>query len=220
VKSDSDIRCAVEAELSCHPLVDDTDIVVNVRDGVVTLSGYARNLFHKYGAEDAVKRVAGVTAVANAIDLHRGLRLNLTDPEIACHAVRALKQALPVCCERIRPLVRQGTITLEGTVNFPYQRQVAEDAVRRLKDVLDVVNALALAESADAIDTAEIKRRIEASLRSSASLDASAIKVEARGADVTLRGRVRARSEHREAEERAWSAPGVRHVHNELVVRF
>ena len=76
MKSDSDIRCAVEAELSCHPLVDDTDIVVNVRDGVVTLSGYARNLFHKYGAEDAVKRVAGVTAVVNTIDLHRGLTPN------------------------------------------------------------------------------------------------------------------------------------------------
>ena len=79
MKSDSDLQRAVEAELRCHPDVDDTDIVVNVTDGVVTLSGYARNLFHKYGAEDAVKRVAGVTAVANDIDLHRGLRLNLLD---------------------------------------------------------------------------------------------------------------------------------------------
>ena len=76
MRSDSDIRSAVEAELSCHPLVDETDILVNVKDGVVTLSGYARNLCQKYGAEDAVKRVAGVTAVANAIDLYRGLHLD------------------------------------------------------------------------------------------------------------------------------------------------
>ena len=71
MKSDSDIRCAVEAELSAHPLVDDTDIVVKVERGVVTLSGYVRNLFHKYGAEDAVKRVAGVVSVINTITLAR-----------------------------------------------------------------------------------------------------------------------------------------------------
>ena len=76
MRSDSDIRSAVEAELSCHPLVDDTYIVVNVKNGVVTLSGYARNLCQKHGAEDAVKRVAGVTAVVNTIDLHRGLTPN------------------------------------------------------------------------------------------------------------------------------------------------
>ena len=151
MKSDSDIRCAVEAELSCHPLVDDTGIVVNVKDGVVTLSGYVRDLFHKYGAEDAVKRVAGVTAVANTIDLHRGLRLKLTDPEIARDAVCALKRALPDCSERIRPLVRQRTITLEGTVNLPYQRQVAEDAVRRLKDAVGVINAITVAHGVDAV---------------------------------------------------------------------
>ena len=102
MKSDSEIRHAVEAELSCHPLVDDTNLLVTVRNGVVTLSGYARNLFQKYGAEDAVKRVAGVTAVVNIIALHRGLPLNLDDPEIACDAVHALKRALPACAERIR----------------------------------------------------------------------------------------------------------------------
>lgn len=220
MRSDSDIRCAVEAELSCHPLVDDTDIVVNVKDGVVTLSGYARNLFHKYGAEDAVKRVAGVTAVANTIDLYRGLRLNLTDPEIARNVVAALKGALPDCSERLRPLVRQQTITLEGTVNFPYQRQVAEDAVRRLKDVVCVINAITVAHPVCGVEAREIKQRIEESLRSSANLDASAISVEARGADVTVRGRVRTRPEHREAEERAWSAADVHQVHNELIVRF
>ena len=150
MRSDSDIRSAVEAELSCHPLVDDTDIVVNVKDGVVTLSGYARNLFHSYGAEDAVKRVAGVTAVANTIDLHRGLRVNLTDPEIARDAVRALKRALPDCSERIRLLVRERTISLEGTVNLPYQWHVAEDAVRRLKGVVGVINAITLARGVDA----------------------------------------------------------------------
>src|SRR5215469_12879211 len=75
VKSDSDIRCAVEAELSAHPLVDDTDIVVKVERGVVTLSGYVRTLFHKFGAEDAVKRVAGVVRVINTITLAHGVHV-------------------------------------------------------------------------------------------------------------------------------------------------
>jgi osmotically-inducible protein OsmY len=183
VKSDNDVQHAVESELSCHPLVDDTDIVVNVKDGVVTLSGYARNLFHKYGAEDAVKRVAGVTAVANDIELQRGLRLNLTDPEIAHDAVCVLKRVLPLCWERIHPIVRQRNVTLEGTVNFPNEREEAELAVRRLKEVVGVTNAITIAQGVDAVEPVQIRRRVEESLRSSVVLDASAITVEARGAD-------------------------------------
>jgi osmotically-inducible protein OsmY len=150
MRSDSEVRFAVEAELSSHPDIDDTEIVVNVKEGVVTLSGFARNLFHSFGAEDAVKRVAGVTAVVNDIDLYRGMRTNLTDPEIARDTVNVLKRALPLCWDRIRPLVRQRTVILEGTVNHPYERQVAEDAVRRLKDPIGVVNALKLAHKVDA----------------------------------------------------------------------
>jgi osmotically-inducible protein OsmY len=145
VRSDSDVQRAVEAELCCHPIVDDTDIVVSVKEGVVTLSGYVRNLFHKYGAEDAVKRVAGVRAVANDIDLQRGLRRKHTDPEIAQDAVNAIKRVLPLCWERICPVVRRGTVTLESTVNASYQREAAKDAVRRLTQVVAVINAITLA---------------------------------------------------------------------------
>jgi osmotically-inducible protein OsmY len=145
VRADSDVQRAVEAELLCHPNVDDTDVVVSVKDGVVTLSGYVPDLFQKYGAEDAVKRVGGVTAVANDIQLQRGVRLHPADPEIARDAVIALKRVLPQCWERIRPLVHRGTVTLEGTVNAPYQREVAEDTVRRLTQVVAVINAITLA---------------------------------------------------------------------------
>lgn len=218
MRSDSDVQRAVEAELCCHPNVDDTDIVVSVKEGVVTLSGYVRNLFHRYGAEDAVKRVAGVTAVANDIDLQRGLRCDLSDPEIAHDAVKAIKRVLPLCWERIRPVVRHGAVTLEGTVNNPYQREVAEEAVRRLKQVLAVINALTLAHGVDVNEFGDITRRIKECLRRSGHLDPSAITIESRGADVTLRGSVRTWPEHREVEECAWAAPGVRQVHNELAV--
>jgi osmotically-inducible protein OsmY len=218
MRSDTDVERAVEAELICHPIVDDTDIVVSVKDGVVSLSGYVRNLFHKYGAEDAAKRVAGVAAVANDIELHRGVRRELTDPQIAHDAVSALKRALPLCWERIRPVVRRGTVTLEGTVNAPYQREVAEDTVRRLGQVVAVINALTLAHGVEAVGSGDIKRRVEDCLRRSVSLDPDTVSVDVHGRDVTLRGRVRAWRQHRAAEECAWSAPGVRRVHNELIV--
>jgi osmotically-inducible protein OsmY len=218
VRSDSDVQRAVEAELCCHPNVDDTDIVVSVKKGVVTLSGYVRNLFQKYGAEDAVKRVAGVAAVANDIDLQRGLRGNVTDPEIARDSVAALRRVLPLCSERVRPVVRHGTVTLEGMVNSPEQREAAEDAVRRLKQVLAVINALTLADGADVNEPREITRRIQECLRRGGRLDPSAITIETQGADVTLRGSVSTWPEHLEAEECARAAPGVRQVRNELVV--
>lgn len=160
MRSDSDVQRAVEAELSCHPNVDDRDIVVSVKEGVVTLAGYVRNLFHKYGAEDAVKRVAGVRALANDIDLQRGLRLNTADAEIARDAVTGLQRTLPLCWERIRPMVRHGVVRLEGTVNTPNQRKVAEDAVRRLKQVMGVVNAITVERSVKVLESEDLTRRI------------------------------------------------------------
>jgi osmotically-inducible protein OsmY len=218
VSSDSNVQRAVEAELSCHPSIDDTDIRVSAREGVVTLSGYVRNVFHKYGAEDAIKRVAGVTAVVNDIELQRGVRRDLTDPDIASDTVRALRRVLPLCAPRIRPLVRRGTVTLCGTVDAPYQRHVAEDAVRRLGQVRSVVNALTLAGGLDALAAPDIKRCVEERLRHSAHLDCGTIDVSVHGAQVTLSGRVHDWPQWREAEERAWSAPGVRQVHNALLV--
>lgn len=218
MRSDSDVQRAVEAELSCHPNVDDRDIVVSVKEGVVTLSGYARNLFHKCGAEDAVKRVAGVRAVANDIDLQRGLRPNLTDTETARDAVTGLRRTLPLCWERIRPLVRHGVVRLEGTVNTPNQREVAEDVVRRLKRVMGVVNAITVEHSVEVLESEDLRRRIQESLRRCPQLAARAINVAVRGSVVTLRGRVRAWSEHRQAAECTRSVEGVRQVHNELIV--
>jgi osmotically-inducible protein OsmY len=146
MRSDDDIRKNVEAELRCCPDVDETDIAVKVTRGTVTLTGFVRNVFHKYGAEDAVKRVAGVAAVANDIQL-QSLLGAVSDPEIARQAVAAIKRQLPLCWEQIRPVVRQGSVTLEGTVEWIHQREEAEGAVRRLRGVVSVVNSIALASS-------------------------------------------------------------------------
>ena len=218
MRSDSDIKHNVEGELRCCPNVDETDIAVKVTGGIVTLTGYVRNFFHKYGAEDAVKRVAGVVAIANDIEVQASAAIS--DPELTREAVAALKLHLPLYWQHIRPIVHQGSVTLEGVVDANYQREEAEGAVRRVRGVICVVNAIGLAPGAHAVRPEDVKRLIEESFRRSGQRDVHDISVEANGTGVTLRGVVRTWEERRQAERSAWSAPGVQSVRNELTVEF
>ena len=218
MRSDSDIKHNVEAELRCCPNVDETDIAVKVTGGIVTLTGYVRNFFHKYGAEDAVKRVAGVVAIVNDIEIQASAAVS--DPELAREAVAAIKRQLPVYWEHIRPIVHQGSVTLEGMVDANYQREEAEGAVRRIRGVVCVVNAIGLAPGAQAVRPEDIKRLIEESFGRSSQRDAGDISVEANGTGVTLRGCVRTWAERSQAERSASSALGVQSVRNELTVQF
>ena len=150
---DSDIQRQVESELFACPDVDETDIAVKVTEGTVTLTGYARSFFDKYGAEDAVKRVRGVTAVANALQVQPRFPASATDPEIARAVVGALKGALPQCGERVMPLVRDGVVTLEGLLDWNCERERAERAVRAVRGVSTVINAIMVKLGARPRDT-------------------------------------------------------------------
>ncbi|MFZ1099643.1 MAG: BON domain-containing protein [Steroidobacteraceae bacterium] len=215
MKSDIDIKKDVEAELKWSPDVDETDIAVKVTSGEVTLSGYARSYFEKVQAETAVKRIKGVVAVANDLEV-RAFSGTPTDPEIARAAIAALKYALPWTWENIKPVVQRGWIALEGTLEWQYQREQAERAVRFLSGVIGVVNGIRLAPKVAAQD---VKRKIEDAFRRIAQIDAAHITVDAQGSDVTLRGEVRSWAERDQAQQSAWSAPGVVKVINELTVR-
>ena len=215
MKSDIDIQKDVEAELRWSPDVDETDIAVKVKGGEVTLSGYARNYFEKLQAEAAVKRVKGVAAVANDLEV-RSATGAPTDPEIARAALAALKFALPLSWESIKPVVEKGWIRLEGTVEWHYQRQQAESAVRCLNGVIGVGNSIRVEPK---IVPQDIKHKIEDAFRRIAQVDADRITVDAQGSDVTLRGEVRSWAERDQAQQTAWSAPGVARVINELRVR-
>lgn len=217
MRADSDIERDVKAELKWAPEIDETDIAVKVGNGVVALSGYAASAHEKYRAEAAVKRVAGVAAVANDLAVRWPLGGNPTDPEIARDALAALKIELPLAWERIRPLVKQGHVGLEGTVDWHYERERAEAAVRRVHGVLSIRNSISLKPRRP---PAEIKRRIEEAFRRNALIDAQKITIDAQGDDITLRGEVRSWAERDEAQQAAWAAPGVARVHNELTVRI
>ncbi|MGC1458964.1 MAG: BON domain-containing protein [Steroidobacteraceae bacterium] len=215
MKSDSDVKRDVEAELKWSPQVDDTDVAVKVTDGEVTLTGFTRNYLERYQAESLTRRVKGVAAVANDIQV-KPIADGPSDPEIARAALAALKLQLPLSWEKIKPIVKDGRISLEGTVEWHYQRERAESAVRHLKGVISVWNAIALKPNVAADN---IKHKIEDAFRRIAEVDASHIKVEANGSEVTLRGEVRSWAERDQAQQSAWSAPGVTRVENSLTVR-
>ena len=216
MRVDNEIQRDVEAELKWTPEVDDTDVSIKVQGGAVTLTGFVPNSFQKYRAERAVRRVKGVAAVANDIQV-RWSGTAPTDPEIARAAVATLKSDLPSAAEQIRPMVHEGRITLLGEVEWYYQRELAEKLMHRISGVISVRNSIHIKPKLAA--EKDIKARIEAAFQRLADVDAHNIAVDATGSEITLRGEVRSWAERDQAQATAWGAPGVTRVANELTVR-
>jgi len=214
MRSDNDIKQNVEAELRWTPDVDEKDIAVKVTDGAVTLTGFVHDYHQKCLAESAAKGIKGVTAVANDITVR--LLSSPSDPEIARAAVSALKRVLPTVWEHIKPIVKQGSVSLSGSVEWHYERAIAEDAIRHLQGITSIDNSITVKPS---LPAQSVKSRIHESFRRMADIDVNHISVNTRGSQVTLRGKVRSWAERDAAERSAWSAPGVTSVMNQLDVR-
>jgi osmotically-inducible protein OsmY len=215
MRSDSDIKRDVEEELKWEPNVDATDIAVVVKNGVVTLTGFVRSYAHKLAAERAAKSVSGVIGLANDLEVRVPGADERPDPEIAREVAAELKVWLPASSEHIKPVVKNGWVTLEGEVEWNYQRDYAERAIRWIKGVKGVSNLIRLTPR---VTPTEIKRKIEEAFRRSALIDANRVTVEASGDAVMLGGTVRSWAERQEAERAAWLAPGVTRVDNRITI--
>lgn len=214
MSNDAKIKRHVEEELRWDPGVADATLAVHVKDHVVTLTGYVHRLIDKVHAEQAAKRVGGVAGLANDIVV-RAEGTPRPDPEIAQDVVTVLHAALPIAAQTVRAVVQYGIVRLEGQLAWHYERDMAETAVRNVRGVRDVVNAIHLKPVAS---TGEVRRQILAAFQRSATIDATHLQVKVEGDKVTLSGTVRSWAERADAEHAAWSAPGVTQVDNQLVI--
>lgn len=212
---DSNLQQRVLEELQWEPSIDAAHIGVAADDHVVTLTGAVPSYYQKIAAERAAARVAGVRGLANDIDVVVPGSHRTSDADIAGAAVEALRSFVSVPKDSIEVAVSKGILKLRGAVEWRYQCQAAENAVRDLAGVIDVVNLITIKPRPSG---KLLKQKIESAFQRNAVLDARRIEVETKNGTITLRGTVHSLQERREAERAAWAAPGASAVENHLVI--
>jgi len=215
MRTDMDIQTDVSAELRWEPSLRDDDIAVGVRDGVVTLAGFVDSYADKWSVERVVSKVKGVKAVANDIEVKLPSSSTRPDPDIAHAAVQALQWNISVPSDRIRVKVESGWLTLEGEVDWYFEKEAAESAVRHLTGLKGVTNLITVRARPAPSD---VKQRIKEALQRGAAFDAEQITVELQGNKAILRGTVRSYAEMRDAARAARNATGVIDIENRLTV--
>ncbi len=213
--SDHQLRQDVLDELDFVPTVNAAHIGVGANAGVVTLTGFVSSYGEKLAAERAARRVKGVKAIAEEIEIRLPSDKKVADDEIAGRAVDILKWRVGFPANRISVKVEKGILTLTGDVDWRFQKNEAEAAVHNLSGVAGVANLIRLNSP---VPIAEVKDKIQKALHRSADLDASRITVHTDGGKVVLSGKVHAWYERDIVERAAWSAPGVTEVQDHILI--
>ena len=215
MKTDAELKKDVVDELAWDPAVNASAVGVAVRDGVVTLTGHLDTYAEKAAVERVLKRVGGVKAIALELDVRLAPGHVRSDTDIARAAEQALGWNSLVPATKVRVIVDKGWVTLQGQLEWDYQRQSAEKAVRALVGVVGLSNEIAITPRAA---PADVTRRIREALTRQAQREVKHLDVQVNGATVTLQGQVHSWHERNAAQGAAWSAPGVVQVINELSI--
>jgi len=215
MKSDSQLKADVMAELAWDPAVDANGIGVMVKSGVVTLTGHLSTYAEKHAVEKAVRRVAGVRGIAVELDVKLSLAHKRSDSEIAQSAIAALGWNALVPSERVKVEVDNGWVTLTGELNWYYQSANAEQSIRSLTGVRGLTNNISIKPP---VSSSDIVSQISAALTRQAEREAKQISIAVEGSAVTLRGKVHSLAEHDAAVGAAYTAPGVSRVIDKLEI--
>ena len=215
MKTDSEIQKDVMEELRWEPLLNASEIGVAVKNGIVTLTGTVDTYGKKIEAEDAAKKVLGVKAVAEEIEVKLSKFGKRNDTEIAETVLNALRWHSAMQEDKIKVKVENGWVTIQGEVEWEFQKNAARTMIENLTGVIGIINNIKIKPSVTATD---VKKKITAAFLRSATIDSEKISLEVVGTKVILKGKVRSFAEKRDAENSAWLAPGVDRVENKLEI--
>lgn len=213
--NDLSLRKTILEELEFQPDIDAANIGVAVDNGVVTLTGHVTNYAQKVSAERAVKAVKGVRALAEEIQVRLDKGAGTADDIIANRALNIIDWSSDLPVGAVKVIVENGWVSLEGQVDWQYQKEIVERAVRKLSGVVGVDNRLTLRPR---VDVADIQQRVEEALKRNAEVDAKGIHIKVEGSVVKLEGKVHLWRERQIAERAAWSVPGVSKVEDHLLI--
>jgi osmotically-inducible protein OsmY len=219
MKIDRQIRDEVEAELDWDPSFDSRQVGVAVKDGIVTLSGHVNAFPDRWAAQKAAQSVADVKAIANEIQVMLPFDVKRSDTEIAEAALNAIKSNESIPAAHLKLTVREGWLTVEGHVNWRYQSNAVDTAVRAVYGVKGVDNLIVINPLAVNVSAASVKTKIESAFQRHAHRDAKKIRVTVDDGVVTLEGEVPNWQEREDAQSAAWAAPGISRVDDRLIVK-
>ncbi|VTU31021.1 periplasmic protein [Variovorax sp. PBL-H6] len=215
MKSDTQLRTDVLAELDWDPAIKAGTVGVTVKEGVVTLTGHLGSHAEKIAAERAAQRVGGVKALAVEMTVKLPAGDERTDSDVARAVEHALEWSILVPKGKIKPIVESGWVTLNGEVDWEYQRRAAEHAVRHLMGVTGISNLVKISPK---LHAADIEKKLREALARQAQRESDRIRISVDGSRIALRGSVHSFAELYAVRNAAWSVPGVTSVENELVV--
>lgn len=216
-KTDVQLKQDIDQELAWDPKVNAAQIGVSVDKGAVSLLGTVDTYAQKWAAEDAAKRVSGVRTVAQDLAVKILSDHTRGDSEIASAIQSTLKWDVLVP-KAVTAVVRDGSVTLEGQVDWNFEREAADRAIRNLTGVVSVRNLVTLKKT-DA-SAAQVKDKVEAALLRQASTDAKSIHVETSGGKVTLTGHASSWQSIEDAANAAWAAHGVTQVIDQVKMQM